>query len=92
MKMITLLNKKVKRESSFSSRLLLVTAFFLFVFAGSSGVQAQVTTLQNWSNLYNGTSTATQNITYTSMKVQCCIFDQQRNASNDTNALEKLKQ
>lgn len=65
MKMITLLNQKVKRESSFSSRLLLVTAFFLFVFAGSSGVQAQVTTLQNWSNLYNGTSTDTQNITYT---------------------------
>ncbi|WP_439553487.1 T9SS sorting signal type C domain-containing protein [Flavobacterium macrobrachii] len=63
--MITLLNQKVKRESNFSSRLLLVTAFFLFVFAGSSGVQAQVTTIQNWTNLFNGTSTVTQNITYT---------------------------
>ena len=64
MKMITLLNKKVKRESSFSSRLLLVTAFFLFVFAGSSTVQAQVTTIKDWTPEFSGTSTTAQTITY----------------------------
>ncbi len=64
MKMITLLNQKVKRESSFSSRLLLVTAFFLFVFAGSSTVQAQVTTIKDWTREFSGTSTNAQTITY----------------------------
>jgi len=64
MKMITLLNQKVKRESSFSSGLLLVTAFFLFIFAGSFTASAQVTTIKDWTQEFSGTSTAAQSITY----------------------------
>ncbi len=36
----------------------------LLLFMGSFAVNAQVTTLQNWSSVYEGTSTATQTPTY----------------------------
>ncbi|WP_162846443.1 T9SS sorting signal type C domain-containing protein [Flavobacterium dankookense] len=63
--MLTLLKQVVNKKEMNRNGGLVFGFFFLFAFLGSFSVTAQVTTLQNWTNLYNGTSTATQNITYT---------------------------